>query len=202
MARRLNWNGSSPRRKGSVRELFLFRLFAMLSLLFAGSLQAGASVSHTLKFSQGPVILVWQEGHLVGQGEEIALTETAALPVEDTIGGGILIPVVASQNMQPGKTVERFFVASNTGLRIKLADTPASGTVTLRLISKGSAAQFNGPVERQVDFSQTANTELLLIRDKTAARRGEALEQALEFEIERSGPARASVILLEAADYS
>ncbi|MEM7493701.1 MAG: hypothetical protein AAF296_09985 [Pseudomonadota bacterium] len=180
----------------------MFRLFAMFSLLFAASLQAGASVSHTLKFSQGPVILVWQDGQLVGQGEEITLTETAALPVEDTIGGGVLIPVFASPQMQSGNIVERFSVASNTAVRIKFVRPPAGGTVKLRLISKGGAAQFNGPVERQIDFSQSANTELLLIRDKTAARRGEAQEQALEFEIERSGPARDGVIMIEAADYS
>ncbi|MEM1390097.1 MAG: hypothetical protein AAGG45_03370 [Pseudomonadota bacterium] len=180
----------------------MFRLFAMLSLLFAASLQAGASVSHTLKFSQGPVILVWQDGQLVGQGEEIALTETAALPVETTMGGGILIPVLATPQALFGKTVERFSVASNTAVRIKFASPPAGGTVILRLISTGSAARFNGPFERQIDFSQSASADLLLIRDKTAARRGEAQEQALEFEIERSGPARDGVIILEAADYS
>lgn len=179
----------------------MFRVFALLCFAVAAVMPAQASVTHKVKFGQGPVVLVWQDGQAVGQGETVVLdAEDAAAPANAVMGGGALFPIAFSDNADDARVVETFALASNAPVRIALDGMPLSGKVTLRVIEVGSAASYSGPSEVQIDFSLAADTELAFIPHKTAKHAGSATDQALIFEIQRTGAAVDQSIIIEAMD--
>lgn len=180
----------------------MFRLIALLCLALSAALPMQASVTHKVKFGQGPVVMVWQDGQLVGRGETVALEgEMAPAPKADWIGGGVLEPVSFTKFDDVTGSVEQFSIASNTPLRLRLEGNAISGVVKLRLIGVGASAQYNGPRVIELDLSTSAEREVLLIPQKTAKSAGSITAQTLTFELERTGAANGLSVVIETATY-
>lgn len=177
---------------------FLLRLTALLCLLVAACLPAQASVTHTVKFGQGPVVMVWQNGEGAGRGETVTLGGGSAINVPPApVGGGMLQPVTVSDGV--GATRREFIeIASNAPVNLRLSKPPMDGTLTLRLVRIGNAADYSGPFLIEYDFARDQQTRVLTIGSKTAAKPGAARDQALVFELVRTGAAASVPLVIEA----
>lgn len=193
MTRRIGFN---------VGAVFLFRLIALLCLVVSAALPMQASVTHTVKFGQGPVVMVWQDGEPVGRGEAVTLEgEASPAPRADWVGGGLLEPVSYTGFDEDTALVEQLSIASNAPVRLRLEGSALSGTVKLRLLEIGSEAQYNGPQLIELDLSASADRELLLIPQKTAKSAGSVAAQTLTFELERTGAASGLSMVIETVNY-
>ena len=149
---------------------------AMLTALAA--LSSAATPVHHVRFSQPSMILVWQDGALIGQGDEIALSGFGAVSPGDLLGSGTL--------MRAGEAAVRtqtVTIASNARFEIRAQIPLEPDRVTVRVIHVGENAQAQihaAGLSPQTVFQQSA---------KTASRPGDPLSQALTLEIEWSGDA-------------
>lgn len=178
----------------------LFRLIALLFFAVFATLPMQASVTHNVKFGQGPIVLVWQDGALVGRGEAVALEgEPAPAPQADWVGGGVLEPVSFATEPQKAR-VETVTIASNAPLALWFEGQPRDGRVEVRLLSIGSAAQYQGPRTIERDYTLDSDLNVLTIPVRTAANPGPVVAQTLTFEIERTGDAAMQAMVFEALE--
>lgn len=154
------------------------KLVKLAMLLALSALSCAASPMHHVRFAQPALILVWQDGALIGQGDEIALTGISNHPQTKLIGSGTLIGAAETV----GQT-QRVMIASNTRFEIRAEGGSERDPVTVRLIGVGENAQA------RVSSSDFGPQILFQQSEKTAHRPGAAISQALTFEIEWSGPA-------------
>ncbi|MEL7231056.1 MAG: hypothetical protein AAGJ85_00925, partial [Pseudomonadota bacterium] len=159
-----------------------------------------ASVTHTVKFGQGPVVLVWQDGEMVGQGEAVTLEgETAPVLSDKWVGGGLLEPVSYAAGADVTRT-ETLTFASNAPVSIHFDSQPLNGTVEVRLVSVRAAAQYRGPSIIQRDYALGESGTVLDLPIRTALKPGPIADQSITFEIVRTGEAAALPLIIEARD--
>ena len=176
----------------------MFRVFALFCLAVAAVVPAQASVTHTVKFGQGPVVLAWQDGQAVGQGERVTLkADAAATLTHDWAGGGVLQPM--SYTSSPGTPrVETLTLASNAAVSVRFDSQPLTGTVEVRLISVGAAAQYGGAPRIERDYTFGGSATVLTLSARTARKPGSPSDQSVSFEIVRTGEAAALPLIIEA----
>lgn len=152
----------------------------------AGALPASAEIKHRVNFSVGPHLVVWNDQGHVLRGAEVALDargHAAPRATSQPALTGRLVPVGAAQE---GATTLRLKIASNTGFTIRaLAANGPSWLVSARIVGEGPNASAAGAMETHshIVLSGGEIAPVLRLPNRTAARRGEAHEQAVEIEI-------------------
>lgn len=157
---------------GLVRQI----VFGICGLIWAAS--AAANPVHTVRFTQTPIVMLWQGETLIGQGTNLSLFAAQTDVSTAVLGSGDLDPLPVS--IPANQSQQRFKIASNSGFVIETA-APASVKPTVRVVEIAPNAQHVGsPVEGsgQVVFQQNA---------KTALHQGTAESQTLTIEIAWEG---------------
>lgn len=157
-------------------------LFAVV--VFAIAAHAKAGTIHKLKFQQTGVAVAWQDGDLIGKGDDFTLiqgeseTSTAVY-----MGGGSLQAIPATfENRQS----LRFQIASNTGFRIETLSPVDPGAVRVRVTNAGSNARYKMAPGWEGQ-RRGAGTVIFAQRGKTAEKPGSPISQAIEVELSWSG---------------
>ncbi|MEM1086794.1 MAG: hypothetical protein AAGH90_03630 [Pseudomonadota bacterium] len=178
----------------------MFRLVCLLCFAFAGLAPAGASVTHKVKFGQGPLVLVWQDAELVGRGEAVTLDREAAPAPRDTwLGGGLLEPISYTSDTDLVR-IDTLTFASNAPVTLRFDSQPLNGTLEARLIDVGIAAQYDGPSRIERDYTFGDSTTVLNLPTRTALKPGSPANQSITLEIVRTGEAAALPLIMEARD--
>ncbi|MEM9377915.1 MAG: hypothetical protein AAGA72_16975 [Pseudomonadota bacterium] len=151
---------------------------AAMGLAFL-QMSAIAGPRQTLHFVQAPHILVWQNGILMGEGDEIQLTGAPAGAPEMIVGGGALVPV---RSLPPGAVQTLTLqIASNCGFVLEAADPAEARQVQVTVLGHGANASVRRAathIRSTVVFEQT---------EKTAVRPGPVQTQAISIALTWSG---------------
>jgi len=163
------------------------RVIIVLAITWmAGAVPASADITHKVSFSVGPHLMVWSEAGQVLRGAEVALDargSAAARATSPPALTGRLVPVGAAHE---GATTLRLKIASNTGFTIRtLAAAGPAWRVSAHIVAEGPKASAAGAMETlpPIVLLGGETAPVLRLPHRTAARRGEAHEQAVEVEI-------------------
>ncbi|MEL7040516.1 MAG: hypothetical protein AAGL90_03280 [Pseudomonadota bacterium] len=134
-----------------------------------------AGPRQTVHFVQAPKILVWQNGILLGEGDESQLIGAP----EMIAGGGALLPV---RSLTPGGVQTLTLqIASNCGFVLEAANPAEAQQVQVAVLGQGANASVRRaatPIRSTVVFEQT---------EKTAVRPGPVQSQAISIALTWSG---------------
>lgn len=165
----------------------LMRLSLLMLALASFAQMATAGTVHQVRFAQTGHVMVWQDDALVGQGAQVSLNATNAVPASSLIGSGHLQPVQASFATGAQSTV--LALASNTGFVISLADPAYASRVEIMPVDIGANATLRSRAVSGADvvlFEQTG---------KTAIRPGDPRSQAIQLEVLWSGSVAPELII-------
>lgn len=151
------------------------RLAIVLLLCIAGALSSAANVIHTVRFAQPELLIVWDQGTLIGHGESIQITGEAEAVDTDFPGSGILTS--ATSDTEQSKTIR---IASNAGFVLRAPNVTSVKHVSVRAVEAGPNAAIlsSPPADSQTLFRQSG---------RTAHRPGSPKSQAITLEISWRG---------------
>lgn len=154
-----------------------YRLVILAILAAICALNSAASTVHYVRFSQPALLMVWEDGTFLGQGEQVDLTGFGAIESPALMGSGDLLQ--SRDTVGQSKTI---MIASNTGFAIRTSNAAADQAVSVQIIAIGENAQAS---ESQT-IGDTAT--VFELSDRTALRSGAPETQAITLEIEWTGP--------------
>lgn len=165
------------------------RYVIAFTVLFAALSHARAGTIHKLRFQQPAVLVVWQDGALVGQGAQVTLGPVVSTPLP---GSGQLAPVLVGST--PVTNQMQLSVASNASFRIETPDTSIAAAIQVSVVEIGANAQ-NGA--RSVSPAETGEFGRILFahQGKTARTRGAPESQAISLELSWVGDTQPALIL-------
>ena len=153
-----------------------YRLVILAILAAICALSSAASTVHHVRFAQPAMLMVWEDGVLIGQGQQIDLTGLGAVDRPSLLGSGELIQ--SNETIGQSKIIS---IASNAGFEIRTSNTmPDQGvSVSVRAIGENAQARANAiESDRESVFTLT---------ERTAARPGAPESQSITLEIEWTG---------------
>lgn len=181
-----------------------FLILGTVALFFGrGVGHVSAEIIHHLKFTQGPVVLVWEDDGAPVIGQKITLARPHEIPVLQPLAGRLdPVPVVDLAN-DPGVIHKTFWIASNAPFEIAALVQPrrafmdANLSLTMGRIGENAAAPApSGTTLAMRRLSQLRNEQILTrTTTRTANQSGRPFSQALEFTVSWPANARADVTL-------
>ena len=162
---------------------------------------AAADVLQRIKFSQAPIIMVWNGAGAPQKGVEVTVQPMQTVAETVPFGGGILEPIEARLGLANIASGQSFRVASNVPFEIRAqVRFPASGQdapFRLRIGEIGSNAQQVGGMDIQGLMLSDLRSPQVIYRSgqRTAAQPGNPSSQSIEFIADWAGAAGTEVKL-------
>lgn len=189
----------------SARRAILIAFGAITVALFGGS--ADASILDRVKFSQAPMVIVWQDDVGPARDNQITLAQPdrpVYAPVSTFAGGGLLEPVtLETVGYAPAQQQKQFHVASNAAFSIRAQSgenrwtTGGNRTFQVEIVGIGENAQAPGPSSSAVyDMADLSTPKTVYQASRrTAASRGDVKSQSVTFEAQWSGDTSTDITL-------